>query len=300
MRPIPAGSMAGPMAPKKVPIKNAWWKLCDISAKDLTLKVWQGINDDDVWGRSAQLAYYFLFALFPLAICLTAVLGIIVGSSSRTAQNLIDYLTRAMPPSAVSIVHQTMHTALSASGGGKITFGILLALFFASSGLSALMDTLNVVFGVRERRSLLRQRIIALLLTFIVGGLICLAVLLVVIGDHIANVLNLGLLKWTWKVTEYPVAVLFLLLAYSLIYYYAPDLRHRQRRWFTLGSVIGVSLWILASFGLRIYLHFFNTYTVTYGTLGAVMTLLLWFYVTGFSMLVGGEINAIIDKTRDS
>jgi membrane protein len=300
MRPIPAGSKAGQMPPKKVPTKNSWWKLCDLSAKDLSRKVWQGINDDDVWGRSAQLAYYFFFALFPLAICLTAVLGLIVGSSSRTAQNLIDYLTRAMPPSAVALVHQTMHTALTASGGGKITFGLLLALFFASSGLSALMDTLNVVFGVRERRSLLRQRIVALLLTLIVGGLICLAVLLVVIGDHIANTLDVTALKWTWKAVEYPVAVLFLLFAYSLIYYYAPDLRHRQRRWLTLGSVIGVSLWILASFGLRVYLHFFNSYTVTYGALGAVMTLLLWFYVTGFSMLVGGEINAIIDKTRDS
>jgi membrane protein len=287
------------MPPKKVPTKNTWWKLCDLSAKDLTVKVWHGINDDDVWGRSAQLAYYFFFALFPLAICLTAVLGVIVGSTSRTAQNLIDYLTRAMPPSAVTIVHQTMHTALSASGGGKITFGILLALFFASSGLSALMDTLNVVFGVRERRSLLRQRVIALLLTLIVGGLICLAVLLVVVGDHIAGTLGVGALKLVWRILEYPGAVLFLLFAYSLIYYYAPDLRHRQRRWLTLGSIVGVALWILASFGLRVYLHFFNSYTVTYGTLGAVMTLLLWFYVTGFSILVGGEINAIIDKTRD-
>src|SRR5690349_1598228 len=118
IRPIPVGSMAGKMSPKKVPTKNQWWKLCDISAKDLTSKVWRGINDDDVWGRSAQLAYYFLFALFPLAVCLTAILGIVVGSTSHTAQNLIDYLTRAMPPSAVTLVRQTMRRALSASGGG--------------------------------------------------------------------------------------------------------------------------------------------------------------------------------------
>ena len=267
-----------------------------MSTKDLTVKVWQGINDDDVWGRSAQLAYYFFFALFPLAICLTAVLGLFVGSTSRTTQSLVEYLTRAMPWSAVTIVQQTVHTALSASGGGKITFGLLFGLFFASSGLSALMDTLNVVFGVRERRSLLKQRVIALLLTLIVGGLICAAVLLFIIGDHVANALGVGALKWAWQMVEYPVAILFLLLAYSLIFYFAPDLPRPQWRWFTLGSVTGVSLWVIASVGLRVYLHFFNSYTVTYGALGAVMTLLLWFYVTGFSMLVGGEINAILAR----
>jgi membrane protein len=272
------------------------WKLGGLTTGQLAVNAWQGINDDDVLGRAGQLAYFFFFAVFPLGIFLTAMLGVFVGPGSPTAQNIAQYITRAMPGSAAGLVNQTLHQALAASGGGKLTFGIIVALLSASSGMAAMMDVLNSVFGVKEGRSLIKQRAIALALTIAVGILICVAIGLIVVGGNLAHAVAGGALYWVWQIAQYPVAILFLLFSYSLIYYYAPNVDHPQWHWVTPGAVVGVVLWVVVSFALRVYLHFFNSYSASYGTLGAVMILLLWFYVTGLAFLIGGEINAIIER----
>ncbi len=285
-----------PRQPKSAHATKSPWKLGGLSRGKFVAKAWQGINDDDVLGRAGQLAYFFFFAIFPLGIFLTALLGIFVGPNSPIAQGIADYLTRAMPASAAGLVHQTLQTALAASGSGKLTFGIALALLSASSGMGAMMDTLNVVFGVKEGRSLIKQRAVALTLTIAVGVLICIAIGLIVLGGHLAQAVTGGALYWVWQIAQYPVALFFVLLSYSLIYYYAPNVEHPKWHWVTPGAVFGVLLWIAVSFALRAYLHFFNSYSASYGALGAVMILLLWFYVTGLAFLVGGEINAIIER----
>lgn len=98
-----------------------------------------------------------------------------------------------------------------------------------------------------------------------------------------------------WKVAQWPVALGFLVLAFALIYYFGPDLKEQHWYWITPGSLVGVILWLLVSFAFRVYLHFFNTYSRSYGSLGAVIILLLWFYVTGLAFLVGGELNSEIE-----
>jgi membrane protein len=277
-------------------VKHSPWKLGGLGLTQFGLKTWQGINDDDVLGRGGQLAYYFFFAIFPLGIFLTALLGVVAGPGSSLVHNLADYLTRAMPGSAAKVVHQTLSADLAASGGGKLTFGIVVALLSASSGMSAMMDTLNVVFGVKEGRSFLKQRTVALGLTLGVGILICIALGIVIGGSDLAGAIAGGRFKPVWEVIQYAIAIFFLFLSYSVIYYYAPNVEHPEWHWVTPGAVVGVFLWILVSFAFRIYLHFFDTYTATYGSLGAVMILLLWFYITGLAILIGGEINAVIER----
>lgn len=272
------------------------WNLGGLTKKQLAWKLWQGANDDDVLGRAGQLAYFFFFAVFPLAIFLTALLGVFVGPNSSMAQNLSQYITRAMPSSAADLANKTIQQSLASSGGGKLTFGIVIALLSASSGMAAMMDTLNTVFGVKEGRSIIKQRAIALWLTIAVGILICVAIALIVVGGNIAHAVAGGAFYWLWQIVQYPVAIFFLLLSYSMVYYFAPNVEHPQWHWVTPGAVVGVSLWIIVSFGLRVYLHYFNSYTATYGALGAVMILLLWFYVTGLAFLMGGEINAVIER----
>jgi len=98
-----------------------------------------------------------------------------------------------------------------------------------------------------------------------------------------------------WKILEWPIVLLFMLLAFALIYYWAPDLRDQEWMWITPGSLIGVMLWLFVSFGFRLYLHFFNSYSATYGSLGAVIILMLWFYLTGLTILIGGEVNSDIE-----
>jgi|SRR5690349_5447077 len=271
------------------------WRFGGLKANELAKLTWEELNEDDILNRAAQLAYFFFFALFPLLISLTAILGLVAGPGSPLVSSLADYVTRAMPGSAATIVHQTLQEAVRASGGGKITFGIALALVSASSGMGAMMSALNGVFGVREGRSMVRQRAIAFGLTIAVGILICLALVVVVYGGTLANKFFGGALHSAWNIAQYPVAIFFLLLSYSVVYYFAPNVEHPEWHWVTPGAVVGVVLWIIVSFGLRVYLHFFNSYSTTYGSLGAVMILLLWFYVTGLAFLMGGEINSIIE-----
>ena len=131
--------------------------------------------------------------------------------------------------------------------------------------------------------------------------LILSALVVVLFGNHIAAIagakFGLGdVVVIGWKVLEWIAALFFVSLAFALVYYYGPDIEEQHWYWITPGSFIGVALWLTASFGFRVYLHFFNSYSKTYGSLGAVIILLLWFYITGLAFLVGGEINAEIEQ----
>ena len=189
-----------PKPANSIHVKASPWKLGGLTKKQFAGKIWEGINADDVLGRAGQLAYFFFFAVFPLAIFLTALLGAFVGSNSSIVQDLATYLTRAMPSAAAELATGTIRHSLASSGGGKMTFGIIFTVLSASSGMGAMMDTLNTVFGVREGRSLLKQRAIALWLTIAVGILICTAISLVVVGGNIAQAVAGGSFYWAWQI----------------------------------------------------------------------------------------------------
>jgi membrane protein len=188
----------------------------------------------------------------------------------------------------------------SASGGGKISFGILAALWAASNGMGAISDSLNAAYHVKETRSWWRRRLIAVGLTLVLAVLIVSALVLVLSGGQIAEFLatTFGFTEAFsigWKVVQWPIVLFFLVLAFALIYYWAPDLKDQEWKWVTPGSLIAILIWLLVSFGFRLYLHFFNSYSKTYGSLGAVIILMLWFYFTGFAILTGGEVNSDIE-----
>ena len=143
------------------------------------------------------------------------------------------------------------------------------------------------------------MRLIALSLTIAIVGLVLSAMAVVLLGGSLSewagSTLHLGAGVVVWKILQWPLSLAFITVAFSLIYYYGPDLHEQHWYWITPGSLLGVILWMAVSFGFRVYLHFFNSYSKTYGSLGAAIVLLVWFYVTGFSFLVGGEINAQIE-----
>ena len=270
------------------------WQLGGLSVGELVKRVGREFNNDNVLDVAAMLAYYFFFALFPMLIFLMSLLGTVGGQAIGT--NVIDQVTRMMPASASTIVHETMKQALQASNGAKLSFGILVTFWSASAGMTGLMAGLNTVFEVRETRSFIKSRGIALGLTIANSIIVIVGIVLLLYGGNIADHFLAGQLNIVWKVVQYPLAIFFLLLSYSTIYYYAPNIEHPHWAWVTPGSVIGVLLWVIASVGLRIYLHFSNSYNATYGALGGVMILLLWFYVTGLAVLIGGEVNSEIEK----
>jgi Predicted membrane protein len=276
------------------------WTFGGLRLGDLLKRVWAEIQEDDVFGRAAQLAYYFLLALFPLLFFLTSVIGVLLGSGTGLRHSLFSYLSKVLPGSAFTVVDTTMYEVSTASSGGKITFGILAALWAASNGMGAITEALNVAYDVKESRPWWKQRLVAIKLTVMLSVLIISALILLLYGgqiaDWLARVFGLGgAFSIAWKIIQWPLVLLFILLSFALIYYEAPDLRDQKWTWLTPGSAIGVVLWLLVSFAFKVYLHFFDSYSKTYGSLGAVIILMLWLYLTGAAILIGGEINSVIE-----
>jgi membrane protein len=214
--------------------------------------------------------------------------------------NLFTYLGQVLPPDAAQVISRTLTEVTKNAGGAKLTVGILLTLWFAAGGMTSMISGLNGVYEVRENRPFWKVRLIALGLTVAISVLIIAALAAILTGNFVANYAgsHWGLGQGAviaWHVVQIALALVFVIFSFSLIYYYGPDLEEQHWYWITPGALIGVLLWVVASFGFRLYLHFFNSYSKTYGSLGAAMILLMWLYITGFAFLIGGEINAQIE-----
>ena len=276
------------------------WKLGGITLKQLGRRVISEIGDDDLVSRASDLAYNFLLAAFPMLLFLISLFGLFASQSRHLQDSLFFYLSQVLPPAAFTLVERTLREIISSSGSGKLAFGLVFAIWAGSGGMSSLMSGLNIAYGVRDSRSWIKVRLRAIALTIAISILITLALLIVLYGGVVAEFvgaeLNLADLAVTgWKIGEWLIALAFVILAFALIYYYGPDLKEQHWYWITPGSLAGVILWLIVSSAFRAYLHFFNSYSRTYGSLGAVIILLFWFYVTGFAFLIGGEINSEIE-----
>jgi membrane protein len=266
-------------------------------------RVAQRISDDDIFGRAAQLSYYFLLALFPLLLVLINVLGYLAQQGTAFREQLLTYLAALMPRSAIALVRTTLNEISEASGTGKVSFGLLAALWAASNGMGAISDTLNTAYKVKERRPWWKVRIISVCLTVALAILILAALAIVLYGGTIGEVLAArygfgDLFTIVWKIVQWPIALVFVLTTFNLIYNFAPDVPSGARSWVTPGAFVGVGLWLIVSFGFRAYLSLFDSYSVTYGSLGAVIVLMLWFYLTGVAILIGGEVNSEVSHRR--
>ena len=277
------------------------WNLGGLTFWQLTRRVVHGIDKDDIFGRASELAYNFLLALFPLLLFILTLFGLFACRSHELQSSLLSYFAGFLPPPAFQLLKAiTLEMAANATSG-KLTFGIVLTLWFASGGMSSMISTLNAVYHVRESRSWFRGRVIALGLTIAILTLLITSLVIMLAGEHFSDWIGIKLhltstVVIVWKGLQWVAVVLFLALSFSLIYYFGPSLDQRQWHWITPGSLFGEFLWLTASAGLRVYLHFFNTYTATYGSLGAMMILLVWLYVIGLAFLIGGEINAQIKR----
>ena len=278
------------------------WGLRGLTARDAALRTWAEIKEDEVFGRAAQLSYYFLLALFPLLLFLTALFGYFAGGGAGTElrQNLMHSLGSILPPSASALVRTTLDEIIDGSGAGKLSLGLLVALWAASNGMGAISAALNIAYDVEKSRHWLREQLLAIALTIVLATLIISALLLVLAGEWIADVaagkFGFGeIFGDVWVLLQWPMALALALLAFDLIYHFAPNLPARTWRWITPGAVVGVTLWVLVSLGFRLYLEYFDSYSRTYGSLGAVIVLMLWFYFTSAAILIGGELNSEIE-----
>jgi membrane protein len=250
--------------------------------------------EDDVLGRSAQLSYYFFLALFPALICLLALLKLFAASGEALRVGFLQFMTNLMPGSASQLVEQTLREITQSSAKSKIPIGILFSLWSASAGMSAVMDTLNGQFKVPETRSFVRRNLTAIGLTAGCAFLLLASLAIVLAGGPVADAFSHGISTAVIKIVQWPTAFALMLFGFALIYFFAPD-KEQKWHWVTPGAICALFLWLVVSLALKIYVHFFNTYSATYGSLGAVIILLLWFYLTGTAVLLGAEINSVLE-----
>lgn len=284
------------------PIQNLWG-VKGVSVRTIAQRTWKSVMEDRVFGHAAELGFYFLFALFPTLLCASSILGLAARSAPQIYGKLLNYLAVVIPTSALGTVLRTFNETTAHASSGKITFGLIAAIWSASVGMSAVQDTLNAVYKLVDRRSYIVARLNAIGLTIllIVTVSLCLGAMFGSdlaaswtsrhIADHFAALTAAVVIR----AAGWAIAAGFLALSFELAYCWAPDFQKRCWRWISPGIAIALVGWLLASLGLRVYLHFFNNYSVTYGSLGAVIILLTWFYITGLMLLVGAEINSEIE-----
>ena len=275
------------------------WKLGGLTPLQLLKRVYHEINDDEVFTRSAALAYYFVSALFPMIFFLMAMLGLFAQSHDLQS-SLLNYTARFMPAEAYRLVQKTLKEITNNSTGLKLAFGLALALWSGAGGVVSIMDALNRCYHVKDYRPWWKQRLVAIALTVAMAALTIIALTIVLYGGDIVNFVgaHLGLSTLaviSWHIVQWPIALFFVMMSFALLYYWGPD-TEQQWQWITPGSVVGVLVWIGASLLFRVYLHFFDSYSKTYGSLGAVIVLLLWLYISGMAIMVGGEINSEIEN----
>ncbi|MGZ4787281.1 MAG: YihY/virulence factor BrkB family protein [Terriglobales bacterium] len=289
--------------PRRSTEKPSAWELGGLSVAQLAKRVWTSMDaeHDDTFGRAAQLAFWFFLAVFPGLVFFVTLLGLIAGKNPALQNALFSYIAQAMPPSAWQLMQHTLTEITKSAGGWKLVLGLLGALWSASSGVSSLITVLNFAYHVKERRSYIKTRlVIAPLLTVALAALMLAALGIVLFGGMSANWAGQHGLGDTaviaWKILQWPIALFFVVLSFAVLYYWGPDVEDQKWYWITPGSLIGVGLWIAVSLGFRVYLYFFNSYTSTYGSLGAVIVLMMWFYISSLALLVGAEINTEIEQ----
>jgi membrane protein len=253
--------------------------------------------DDDCLGLAAQLSYYFFLALFPALLFLLAI------ASFFPLHHLTDDAGRLLGPlvsrEVLQLIQEQMTRLADAESGGLLTFGVLGALWSSSAALVSVVSALNRAYDIDESRPWWRVRLIAIALTLGVALFIVGALLLVLAGPTVARYLGETTgwgapFTWAWLILQWPLIFALVSVAIGAVYYFGPD-ADQDWVWVSPGATLATSLWLLASLGFKIYVANFTDYNGSYGAVGAVIVLLLWFYVSGLAILVGAELNAEIE-----
>lgn len=255
------------------------------------------IKNDNVSNGAAALAYYWMLAIFPAMIALLSLIPYL--PIPNLQQSVMDLLSQMLPGDASKMFTGTVQEVVSQRKGGLLSVGLLLTIWAASNGMYAIMQQLNITYDIKEGRSFFKVRGTAIGLTALVGLLFVGGLSLVVFGGVIQNAIGSWLgtgavLTTVFAVVRWLIIGAAMTLAFSVTYYFAPDVEQKFK-FITAGSVMGVGLLILASLGFRLYTDHFGKYGATYGSIGAVIILMLWLNITGYVILLGSEINALIE-----
>ncbi len=256
-------------------------------------------RDHKLSDRAALLSFYFLVALFPLLIVLFTLIGLLLASQTATYLTLLNYLDRIMPLSAFGVLNEVLGQLTSGASGSNLSLAAVIALWSASSGVTALIEALNVAFDVPNTRSWWHRRLVALGLTLGIGLLLLSSLVFLFASSAVARVISARLpilseLGEISDVVRWLVGLLLLFFSLTIIYSFGPNLNRKRWEGILPGACLALVCWLIASACLRLYLSTFASLHHSYGSLAGVIALLFWLYLSGAAIVIGGELNAII------
>lgn len=293
--------MAKPAYPKRVAGRGnlAPMKLHGVPIVQFLRELNIKTRDDTLFNGAAALGFYLTLALFPALILVMGAIPYL--PIPRVDQAIMDLLGQVLPQQAYGLVQEVITQVLVERRGGLLSFGALGTLWAASSGMYAIMQQLNVTYGVKEGRAFIRARAVAIGLSLLFGALMLLAFSLIVLGGVAQDWLGRYIGRSAWLLgffatLRWVIIVLSVVLAFSLMYWLAPNVRDQRFRLLTVGGTVATVLLLAASVGLAVYVQNFANYDKVYGSIGAVIALMLWLYMAGLSLLLGSEVDVLLAR----
>jgi membrane protein len=271
-----------------------------IEPVQLGKKSFKSFAEHDMTTYASALAYSALFALFPFLIFLIALLGFL--NIPGFFDWILEQAQSAVPGDAFERLKQVIDQIRGQSRGGLLSFGIIAAIWSASSGVRSVMNAMNVVYEVEESRPAVRRYVVSVLYTIAIAVLLIASAALMLTGpqvmESIADTVGLGDLFVTlWNWLRWPVLAILLMIAAALVYYATPNIDQKFKL-ITPGAVFAVVVWVIASVGFSIYVSSMGNYSATYGSIGGIIVLLFFFYLSSAVLMLGGEINAEIRRQQ--
>ncbi len=275
--------------PRQIP-KSGWW--------DILLRVKDQISHDNVSIVAAGVAFYAVLALFPALAATVSLYGLFTDSSD--IQQQLTSLSSFLPREAQTLIQEQL-TSISTTGGSALSFGaiagLLFAIWSASKGMSAMITSLNIAYNEEEERSFIKVTGLALGLT--VGGIIfvILTLFLITLLPSVLETLGFGqTMQIILSLGRWPLLAIIVMGGLAMLYRYTPCRDNPQWQWVSWGAGIATFLWIIGSSAFAVYANDYSSYNQTYGSLGAAVILLMWFWLTAFIVMVGAEINSEMER----
>ena len=262
-------------------------------------------QEDDLTDRAAALTYYGVLSMFPMLIVLVSLLGLF-GDPQTTTQTVTDIVTELGPASAADTFTEPIESITRSEQAAGVLFvvGLVGALLAASGYVGAFIRASNKIYETDEGRPFWKLRPLQIAVTLVMVLLLAATALALVLTgpvvEAVAGPLGIGdTAVAAWKIAKWPALVLVVVTMISVLYYVAPNVKQTGFRWVTPGSVVALLLWVLASIGFAFYVANFGSYDETYGTLGGVITFLVWLWITNIAVLLGAELNAELERSRE-
>lgn len=268
-----------------------------VSTKRFAVDLKNEISEDNMTNGAAALAFFLMLAIFPALIFFLSILPYLPVADLQQA--VLDFMRQALPGEASTLLTDTVMDIVNNKNGSLLAFGTLGTIWAASSGIVAIMQQLNIVYDVKEERSFIKQRLVAVGLMFAFGALMVTAFALIVLGGQLQAWLGgeFGLsegLLTAFAIIRWVIIIAMILLSFAILYYWAPNVEQKFA-FITPGAIFGTLVIALASLAFSFYVSRFADYNATYGSIGAVIILMMWLYVMGNVLLLGAEVNSLIE-----